>query len=85
MEQFISDSPVKTPAMKVNIIQNKKIIESYDAPSGFQLEKYVGSIHPHATLQICFPQDESGKCFKVDVCDDNMQVTETHLGIYYKE
>jgi len=84
MDQFISNSPVKTPAMKVNIIKNKKIVESYDAPEGFQLEKYVGSIYPNTTLQITFPTNESSKCFKVDVCDDNMQVTETHLGIYLK-
>ena len=86
MEKFISDSPSKTPRMQVNVMDSDgTFIEQYDVPQGFQLEKYVNSIHPDSTLQITFPKIGPNRHFKVDICDDNLKIMQTHLGLYLDE
>ena len=52
-EGFISNSPVKTPPMEVQVIDHKgRTSYTYEAPAGFQLDKYVSSLFPHAELMV---------------------------------
>lgn len=85
MEQFISNSPSVTPAMKV-IVTNEcgDIHKTYEVEPGFQLEKYVASLHPNATLNIDFPKNINNKNthdFRVKVYDEKKMI-EIHLGVY---
>ena len=85
MEEFISFCSEKTPSMKVTVMNNsRKIVNTYDAKPGFQLERYVSSLFPEATLIVYFPKnkdDNKKKDFQVDVMINNV-IVETHLGVY---
>jgi len=82
MEQFITQSSSKMPAMSVTVMNNQNEIQKiYDVPAGFQLERYVGSLYPNATLTIDFPKNNHNMHdFRVKVSDTF--VMETHLGVY---
>lgn len=85
MNAFISDSPAKTRPMKVRIYDNNRMVTRiYDTLAGFQLERYVHSLYPSATISVDFtpPDDDLGeKVFRVQVIDQG-KLVETHLGIY---
>ena len=84
MEQFITHSSSKMPAMSVTVMNNQgEIQKTYDVPAGFQLERYVGSLYPNTTLTIDFPKNKNNHNmhdFRVKVSDT--YVMETHLGVY---
>jgi hypothetical protein len=60
IEKFVSNVPNKTPPMTVQVIDNRgQTAYTYDAPAGFQLERYVQSIFPkNAELMVTFPTNE---------------------------
>jgi hypothetical protein len=81
MEQFISESPSKTPAMTVSVLDRYgRQIREYAAPEGFQLEKYLFYQYPGHKLDITFPNGN----IKVKVFDSTNYFIETHNGVYQK-
>ena len=56
MDQFISNAIIKMPAMKVTVTDpNGNVTKIYDAPPGFQLDKYVLWLYPDAIINIDYP------------------------------
>jgi hypothetical protein len=50
---FISQNHSKTPPMEVDVIdRGGKVIDFYDAPTGFQIDRYVLSLYPKSTLMV---------------------------------
>lgn len=51
MEEFISDSSIKMPAMKVKVTdKDNNVIESFDAPMGFRMEMFVAKLYPNVAI-----------------------------------
>jgi hypothetical protein len=85
MDQFVTDCPHKTPPMIIHVYDaNGLCLYSYNAPAGFQLDRYVSSLHPLATSTIQFTQNKTNltkKDFRVDIHENHVFIG-THLGIY---
>ena len=78
MDKFISDSHNKTLPMKVTVIdQRGRAVFKYDAPAGFLLESYVGSLYPNAELMVTATHLE----INVSVVEGG-DIVEIHRGIY---
>jgi len=78
MDSFISNCEFKTPPMKVKVFDKNGILKKeYDTPPGFQLDRYVMSLHPK--LDISFGL--LGEDFRVDAHKGETLV-ERHVGIY---
>ena len=78
MERFVSESPFKTRPLEVNVTDNDgNVIRTYITPAGFQLERYVASIHPNASLEL-----DHTVGFAVKVYDQDNNKIETHTGVY---
>lgn len=80
--QFISDSSSKTPKSKVEVTSfcGGRVIETYEAPAGFQFERYLTKLYPNEIIKI-----ECGVLFwKAEVCDE-CGILEVHKGTYIKE
>mgnify|MGYP001584573500 CR=1 FL=1 len=85
MDKFITQYASKTAIMSVTVTNNRGEIQKiYDVPAGFQLERYVGSLYPNATLTIDFPKNKNNpnvRDFRIKLVDTHS--IETHLGVYY--
>ena len=82
MERFITDCGFKTPPMKVEVFDSNKILKKeYDTLPGFQLDRYVMSLHPKSSLSIRFLGSDEDSPFCVDVYEGNNFI-ERHLGKY---
>ena len=84
MECFVTDCEFKTPSMKVKVFDNnKKFKEEYDAPPGFQLDRYVMSLYPKSMISMRFlDRDEYiGKCLCVDIYEKDKFIGR-YLGVY---
>src|SRR5271157_2074814 len=64
--QFTSKAPVKTPPMNVTISQIKwdgsdqlRGDGFFEAPAGFQLDRYVAKLHPDRTVHVAFGSDSA--------------------------
>jgi hypothetical protein len=80
MENFVTDCKHKTPAMLVKVFdQSLHFKRKYTAPPGFQLEKYVLSLHPRSSLCIRLLAED----FCVDIYEEN-EFLGRYLGIYEK-
>jgi hypothetical protein len=78
MDKFISESHNKTPPMKVTVIdQRGHVVFKYEAPAGFQLERYVSSLYPNNDIMVSSTHFE----ICVSVCDGK-EVIEIHRGLY---
>lgn len=52
-KKFVDKTTPLTPPLIVDVIDERgRTIYSYEAPSGFQLDKYVHSLFPQATLMV---------------------------------
>ena len=79
--EFISESPYKTPPMTVNVYDaDNKIIDTFEAPAGYQLERYVSSIHPNLDLRIKMSTTD----FNVKVFDNDV-LAKIYNGVYQKK
>lgn len=85
MENFVTDLPdkFKTPAMTVSVYnENEHIIDTFSAPPGFQLERFVFSLFPTFTLALNVEYNPDGKkCFIVKVLKENILVY-SYNGVY---
>jgi len=83
MEKYVTDCPFKTPPMSVTIKRNPggQITKIYDVPAGFQLDRYVGDLHPNCVLLMDYPKEGVFRCFRVKVLDGD-KLVETHIGVY---
>lgn len=83
---FISDCPIKSPAMDVTVNDARgKPLRTYSVPAGFQLERYVGHLWkqtPHC-LRVWWDRDDSlVKAFNVEVSAAAGTLLESHAGVY---
>lgn len=71
--------PVKTtPAMKVEVIDNAgKLLNTFEAPPGFQLERYVDALYPENEFMIY----ETNVEINISVLE-NHGIFEIYKGIY---
>lgn len=85
MDAFISKTPYfnKIPPMTVYVLNKQgNELRTYDTPAGFQLEIYLISLYPKATLSLSWPQNKTGtKDFRIDI-STHAGLIETHLGVY---
>ena len=80
MERFITKNPNKTPPMKVQVIDmNGKIAYVYQAPAGFQLDRYVASLYPQADLMVSATPHELNVSV---IIPDNNEIYQIHRGVY---
>ena len=78
--QFISQSPHKTPPMLVHVINSDGVISyTYEAPAGFQLDRYVASLFPNAELMVYANRVELNVSV---VIPETQEVYQVHQGIY---
>lgn len=70
--------PVKTKAMSVKVIANDgSVVKTFDAPQGFQLERYVDSLYPENEFMTY------GTDLEVNVSVlENHGVVEVYVGTY---
>lgn len=79
LNEFISPCPVKTPAMRVQVIDNNgDLVKIFDAPPGFQLERYVDAVYPENE----FMMYSTGQEVNISVIDDESKIIEVYRGIY---
>ena len=54
--QFISTSSYKSPASKVQvtIFNSDHVIRTYEAPAGFQFDRYLMQLFPNDTIKISY-------------------------------
>jgi hypothetical protein len=82
MEKFISNSINKTPPMLVQVIDlHGKVVDTYQAPSGFQLDRYVNSLFPQAELMVSACHTEINVSV---IIPENKEIYQIHRGIYDK-
>lgn len=77
LSEFIG--PVKTmPAMRVEVIDNTGVVTStFEAPSGFQLERYVDALYPENEFMTY------GTNLEVNVSVlENHGIVEIYRGVY---
>jgi len=80
MKDFISNSPSKTPPMKVQVIDMQgRTVDTYEAPAGFQLDLYVSSLFPMADLMVSATHTEISVSV---IIPENMEIYQIHRGIY---
>lgn len=78
MNNFISDSLIKTSPMEINVIDSDdQIVSKHNVPMGFRFLEYVRSIYPNDKLIINF----INKNFRIEVYI-NEELFEIYLGIY---
>lgn len=78
LSDFISPSKNKTPPMKVEVIgSNGGIKSTFEAPAGFQLERYADSLYPESELMVYFTLNE----VNVSVLEGG-NITEIYKGTY---
>lgn len=77
LSQFVG--PIKElPAMKVEVIDNTGVvISTFDAPNGFQLERYVDSLYPENEF-MTYGNDHE---INVSVIE-NHGIVEVYRGVY---
>lgn len=78
LNDFISKVPCKTPPMAVTVYdKDDKVYGKFDVPSGFQLERYVGTLYPENEIMMTLNNVD----FVVSVFEDE-QIIATYRGIY---
>jgi carotenoid cleavage dioxygenase-like enzyme len=78
LKNFISPSLYKTPPMRVQVIdKNGEMVKAFDAPPGFQLERYVDSVYPGKEFMMTASDAE----VTISVLDDD-EITEIYRGVY---
>ena len=84
MEKFISKTNIKTSAMLVTVFNKDNfVINTYNVPEGFQIERYVATLYPDNKLSFDYPKDIQGSVnFRVRVFDNENTIIETNLGKY---
>jgi hypothetical protein len=71
LSKFIG--PVNTPKMKVEVIDtNGKVTKTFQAPEGFQLERYVDALYPN--LQFMAYQNRAEVNVSVIVEDNIVEI-----------
>jgi hypothetical protein len=87
MEEFISDSPIKMPAMKVKVTdKDNNLIESFDAPAGFRMEMFVAKLYPYSAISTSFPVNKDGdRDFLVQVWNCDEEIVKTYTGVYQEK
>ena len=77
LDRFVG--PIKTtPPMRVEVIDIKgKVINVFEAPPGFQLERYVDALYPNHEFMVYATDTE----VNISVVDDD-QITEVFKGTY---
>lgn len=71
LSRFIG--PAETPRMKVDVIDtNGKITKTFQAPEGFQLERYVDALYPHT--ECMFYQNKTEVNVSVIVEDNIVEI-----------
>lgn len=77
LKDFIG--PVETPAMSVQVIDmSGELVKVFDAPVGFQLERYVDSIYPGRE----FMSYDTDHEVNVSVVNENLDIVEIYRGVY---
>lgn len=70
--------PAKTRAMSVRVISNSgEVVKTFDAPEGFQLERYVDSLYPENE----FMAYQNANEVNVSVLE-NHGIVEVYVGTY---
>jgi hypothetical protein len=70
--------PVKTRAMSVRVIANDgSVVKEFDAPEGFQLERYVDSLYPENEFMTYATNAE----VNISVLE-NHGIVEVYIGTY---
>ena len=79
LSKFITNAPQKTRPMTVMVFDKKlKRRDSYEAPAGFQLDRYVAFLNPACDLKIY--GDAGSITVEVMVGDF---IVETHAGLHH--
>lgn len=86
MNEFVS-SDLNTLPLRIAVLDSfGNVIRRYRAPANFQLDKYVLSLHPDATLKLTYPktENEQSRCdVQAEVYINNV-IMGMHTGVYVK-
>ncbi len=80
LNDFVTNNLDKTPPMVVHVINSAgEITYTYDAPAGFQLDRYVATLFPDAELMVYQTRLELNVSV---IIPQNQEVYQIHQGIY---
>lgn len=80
LNDFVTQHPDKTPPMIVHVIDSSgEITYTYEAPAGFQLDRYVASLFPNAELMVYGTRLELNVTVTIP---DTQEIYQIHQGVY---